>query len=163
MPKDIYHLIFLTQCKLPLYLLLSSTPLNLYPFEWDYHRLFIAFKLNSTPTNVAAYISVLDLPSLPQQSASLCLPNDRGMEVQHEGITHISRESPSHSWSETFPERSNSICGNQLSSTIEETGVCPLRSGLKSGFDSLVISLCYFFSLNFNLSPPGLRLTSPQY
>jgi hypothetical protein len=114
--------------------------------------LFIAFKLNSTPTNVAAYISVLDLPSLPQQSASLCLPNDRGMEVQHEGITHISRESPSHSWSETFPERSNSICGNQLSSTIEETGICPLRGGLKSGFDSLVVSVRFFFSSNLVVS-----------
>jgi hypothetical protein len=73
MPKDIYHLIYLVQCKLRLYLLLSSTPLNSCPFEWDYHKLFIAFKLNSTPTNVAAYSSVLDLPVRSRQSHSFYL------------------------------------------------------------------------------------------
>jgi hypothetical protein len=71
--------------------------------------------------------------------------DDRGMEARDEGITHISRESPGHSWSETFPERSDSVCSDQLSSAIEETGVCPLRSGLKSGFDCLFVSL--FFSV----------------
>jgi hypothetical protein len=90
------------------------------PFEWGYHRLFIAFKLNSTPTNVAAYISVLDLPSLPQQSPSLYLLMIGEWRLEMKEVTHISRESPSHSWSESLPERCDSICGNQLSSAIEE-------------------------------------------
>jgi hypothetical protein len=100
----------------------------------------MAFKLNSTPTKVAAYRSALTLP----QESPFSLAWERGR--QRGEITHISRESPSHSWSETFPERSNSVCGDQLSSTIEETGVCPLRGGLESGFDGLSVSLSSSFS-----------------
>jgi len=84
MPRDIYHLIFLIQCKLPLYLRLSSTPLIWCPFKQDYHILFMAFKLSSTPTKVAAYISVLGLPSLSQQSPSPLSTDDRGMRVRDE-------------------------------------------------------------------------------
>jgi hypothetical protein len=54
---------------------------------------------------------------------------DEDEEVdQGEIKTHISRESPGHSGSESFPECSDSVRGDQLSSTIEETRVRSLRS-----------------------------------
>jgi hypothetical protein len=121
----------------PMQLLLKSCPartsspnLNLgSTTEEDYHMLFMAFKLNSTPTKVAAWISALVPVHIFAHSSLL----RQGSLIKREnGNTHISRESPSHSWSETFPEGSNSIRSDQFSSTIEETGVCPLRGGLKS-------------------------------
>jgi hypothetical protein len=84
-----------------------------------YQSPFIAFRDSSTPTNVAAYISASSAPFFIGS------------------MTYISRESPSHGWSESFPESSNSIRGDQFPSTIEETRVCALRSRLKSGFDGL--------------------------
>jgi hypothetical protein len=84
-----------------------------------YQSPFIAFRDSSTPTNVAAYISALTAPFFIGS------------------VTYISRESPSHGWSESFPESSNSIRGDQFPSTIKETRVCALRSRLESGFDSL--------------------------
>jgi hypothetical protein len=113
----------------------------------------MAFKLNSTPTKVAAWISALIPVHIFAHSSLL---RQGRLSKRENGNTHISRESPSHSWSETFPESSDSIRSDQFSSTIEETGVCPLRGGLKSGFDSLLIS-------HYSVSPLNLVIPSPLF
>jgi len=63
MPKDIYHLIFPSNAITPLsstLIKLHHTLLDLCPLKCDYHMLFMAFRLNSTPTKVAAYLSALE-------------------------------------------------------------------------------------------------------